>query len=481
MLSGSDALKSIDNAIAGIRADEQAMASRVRETTDTIARLRAQQAAGFARLAELRLDSIRQGEFGERLTQAERRAATLIAGHTSDLDAIEERIAAGEAERQRLTGQREAAASAAEEAESAYDSELATFQQAFRKTKAYKDALAETEAAEAVLLEAERKAQIAADDRTEKGEPYEADPLFMYLWERKFGTRDYKTGALTRMLDRWVAGIVGYMDAAANYRMLLEIPKRLNEHVNALRKRLDETRDALKQAEETAREKSEMAAVEKAMDEAHEKLKLMDEAIAAESARRSALEAERAKLVRGDDGPYREAVELLGFELSRKDLQALLREAALTATPEDDQVVQEIEETRQDANELERDLDRQRAGLAELDQRREELEALRQRYVSSSYDDAGSYFENDNMLRDLLIGIAQGVLSSRGVWRQIERAHKRTRKADTDFGWRQFPSPRSGGPILRRPSGGGVFGGGSRRGGFGGGRGGGGFRTGGGF
>lgn len=148
---------------------------------------------------------------------------------------------------------RDAAARQAEEAEQAYDEALAAFQEEFRKTAPFAEAIKAAQEAEHTFQEADRKAELAASDRDEKGKPYEDDPLFMYLWERKFGTSAYEGSGLARLLDRWVARLIGYVDAAANYRMLLEIPKRLREHAAALSAELEQRRAALQTLEEEAR------------------------------------------------------------------------------------------------------------------------------------------------------------------------------------------------------------------------------------
>jgi hypothetical protein len=85
--------------------------------------------------------------------------------------------------------------------------------------------------------EAERKAAQAAADRDEKRRPYEADPLFMYLWRRRFGTKAYRAFSPVRYLDRKVAHLVGYEGARANYATLLALPDRLAEHAARLRAR----------------------------------------------------------------------------------------------------------------------------------------------------------------------------------------------------------------------------------------------------
>lgn len=83
--------------------------------------------------------------------------------------------------------------------------------------------------------EAERKAAQAAEDRERKRRPYEADPLFTYLWRRSYGTAAYRAGPLARYLDRKVARLVGYEAARANYALLIALPDRLAEHAARLR------------------------------------------------------------------------------------------------------------------------------------------------------------------------------------------------------------------------------------------------------
>lgn len=85
-----------------------------------------------------------------------------------------------------------------------------------------------------VIRNAEDKAAQAEADRAEKRKPYEADPLFMYLWRRRFGTSDYRAGSLVRYLDRKVAHLIGFEDARVNYAMLMDLPDRLREHADRL-------------------------------------------------------------------------------------------------------------------------------------------------------------------------------------------------------------------------------------------------------
>ncbi len=89
-------------------------------------------------------------------------------------------------------------------------------------------------ASDATARAAHEKAAQAEADREEKRRPYEADPLFMYLWRRRYGTRDYAASPLVRFFDRKVAHHIGYEAARVNYALLLELPERLREHAARL-------------------------------------------------------------------------------------------------------------------------------------------------------------------------------------------------------------------------------------------------------
>jgi hypothetical protein len=98
--------------------------------------------------------------------------------------------------------------------------------------------------ATAQMLEAaEAKAVQADKDLQEKRRPYEADPLFMYLWRRRFGTPEYRGKGLARYLDRRVATLIAFDGARRNYAVLIELPTRLQEHAERLRAELSSRRD----------------------------------------------------------------------------------------------------------------------------------------------------------------------------------------------------------------------------------------------
>ena len=84
----------------------------------------------------------------------------------------------------------------------------------------------------------ERGREEAANAEAELGakrKPYDEDPLFIYLWQRGFGTGRYQSGNFVRVMDRMVADFIGFANVRPNYAALIEIPLRLREHATAQR------------------------------------------------------------------------------------------------------------------------------------------------------------------------------------------------------------------------------------------------------
>ncbi len=88
---------------------------------------------------------------------------------------------------------------------------------------------------EAMAARAEAQAQAAEAEREEKRGPYEADPLFLYLWRSGYGTPAYRGSGFVRRMDRWVSRLIDFEAARANYHALTTLPDRLHAHAARLR------------------------------------------------------------------------------------------------------------------------------------------------------------------------------------------------------------------------------------------------------
>lgn len=479
MLSGSDALSRIDAAIRELRSEEEAVAAAVRQDREDIVALNDKLAAAFSSLAEYRLEEIDRSAVGEVLDTTGAQVRKILKGRDDELDAIDERAKSLDASLAKLQRQRESLAGAVEKAEKVVEEAESDLRQKLATDSDFTAIAQRAEAAHATADEADRKRDIAVADREEKGKPYEADPLFMYLWRRGYGTSTYSSGGLVRMLDGWVARMIGFDEARANYYMLLQIPERLAEHADRLDTAAEAATAEYQAAWADRASSAGLKSLQDALEEKRAELASADEAIADAGRQRGELDGERERVLHDDRGGRSAALKLIMDQLQNTRLDELHRRALLTPMREDEALVDTIERLSREVQEEDTDISTREKMLADLARRRAEMETLRTRFVRDGYARGGSFFDGDDFLKVLLAGLLRGALSSGGAWGEIRRHHRPSTKRSSgglDF---PFPGGRSSGPVFRFPTGGGRSSGGSRS--SGGKRSRGGFRTGGGF
>jgi hypothetical protein len=310
----------------------------------------------------------------------------------------------------------------------------------------------------------------------------------MYLWSRGFGTPEYRSSGILRMLDSKVAQLIGYADARANYARLNEIPERLREHAASLAAAAETELAALRTLDETARTADGIADLDVRLKEAQDRLAAIDARIAQAASDRQALEVRKALFAAGEDEHTRQAVDFLASELERDDLMELRRLAMSTPLPEDDLIVSRMLKREDETRRIQATAQGLKEAIAQQQQRLAELEALRSDFTRSRYDRNGSSFSDQALILATLGQFLNGVLDRRALWRVLQEQHSyRPERSDPSFGSGGFGrgTPWGGGggvdlgDILGSLGRSGRIGGGHRGGGSSGG--GGGFRTGGGF
>ena len=184
MITGREALATVEQAIGRARNQESRLDAALRSATEEAARLRSERMQAFRELARLKLE---EGLVGE-IDEAERRSLTLLE----------------EARRkfEQFSGEREEAQRAVEAAEAGRHASASAYEEAVKALHELRSRVeAETVVSPAwaaqraridelrrVVEKAEAKAAQAEGDREAKRKPYDADPLFRYLWERRFGS-----------------------------------------------------------------------------------------------------------------------------------------------------------------------------------------------------------------------------------------------------------------------------------------------------
>lgn len=501
MRSGRDTLKTIEQALTQLRAASQSMAVELQTSTNQLTRNRAEQTATIRQLAQMRLDEIESGELSRTLDAADRAAQDALIERETAINALEQQI---DMAREQLDIREQARDSIHNEVDAAAQ-ELAEreaqVQQQLEADAAYQEQLKRCRDLQAIAEATSEKTQQAQSNRTEKGAPFEADKLFMYLWSRHYGTSDYRAGPLFRTLDGWVAGLIDYQAARPNYYMLLEIPARLKEHSEQRQADAEKAYDKLAALEQTAANAQGVAALQDALAKAEARQDDADTQIEHAEERLDEFVAQQAAFTSGQDLYIQRSLASLAQAVQQVDEGELYQRARATFDARDDQLVNQLLDLRERDQRLEEELLDHRKTQAIALGRVKELEDVRQRFKRHRYDDYRSSFGDGQLISTMITSVLQGLASGDELWRLLQRTQ---RHADVgawpDFGsgglgrgrnspWHR-PGRRGG---FRLPSGGhssrgrrsrspGGFGRGGlgRRGGFGRGGFGGGFRTGGG-
>ncbi|MEX1249974.1 MAG: hypothetical protein WEA77_02090 [Hyphomonas sp.] len=433
-LNGRDALALLDVELGKLRqslAVALADADGVESRRGTIQR---EQAATYGALAAMRLDLIQAGgeraEFGK-LEAAARvlteRHAAFVSAEKAALEAVAAELAALEARRTELAARHDAAIVS-------YETRVAGAEASLKGSAAYLALVDAAEGARAVTLRAQEKLDLARADRAEKGGPYEHDPLFSYLWKRKFRSPDYKAGPIIRMLDGWVAKLCRYDLAFLNYQRLTELPDRIAEHSVFVAGLEDKAEAALVAAEEAAMREAGVETLKAGADLLKADIEACDNDIAvAEEAHRARAQRHEAAL-KEEAGPAVEARDLLAAELRKASFPDLRVLAAETVQVEDDRLVDALVRLR--AEEMSLDIE---AGARLMRPRglREDLarmEALRRQFKEARFDSPYALMSRaafDEMMSNLMKGAMDVRDTLRGLSRSVRRAEA---QAHPDFG-----------------------------------------------
>jgi len=506
MRSGRDTLRSIEQALTELRGAAQSMAAELRASSERLTHNRAQQTVVIRNLAMLRLDELENGELSRTLDTADRSAqATLaeresaITALTSALGSAREELAGHERQRELIHNDVDAAALALAERE-------AQVQQHLENDAPYQAKLQQCRDLQAIADATLAKTEQAQANRVEKGKPFEADKLFMYLWRRHYDTSSYSAGPLFSTLDGWVAGLIDYSSARPNYYMLLEIPQRLQEHSDQCMAEAQSGYDQLAALEQQAADAQGVKALQDQLAAQETRQDATDAQIEQAENHLDELAAQQAAFTNGEDLFMQRSLATLAAALQRIGEGELYQRARSTFDPTDDRLVNQLVDLRERDVRLEDELlDHRKAQAIQLT-RVKEIEGVRRRFKQHRFDDYRSSFGGEQLIAAMLTSVLRGLANGDELWRLLQRQQ---RHADVgawpDFGsgglgrgrnspWHR-PGRRGG---FRLPSGGhtsrgrrssrprlprGGFGRGGFGGGFrtGGGSRGGGFRSGGGF
>lgn len=455
-LSGPDALKSLEDALRDVRREEDEVSRRVARSAELIAKFQETESELLRELARVRLDPATQAELTGRLSQAEARARDMLAEHGRSLETAEADLKAADADLVSLAEERSRAVAVLEGLRAEFQELERRVEAEVQKDAAYRERKTERDSLLQIAGQSRQKLLQAETDREEKGRPYRDDPLFMYLWEAGWGTPKYRAGGLTALLDGWVARLVGFAAARANFALLDALPSRLSEHAERQEAAAEAAAAALEELEAAALDLAGAAPLRKRLEQAAAALAEIEARIVALEDRRDSLVKAQRDLAQGADPAFTNAVSGLASVLGREDIRVLLADARTTRTGRDDTIVKQIEDVRQRAQAEESDSRDQKARLKTLAARRRELEDIQYEFRRQGFDNPRSSFGEDRLVGDLLNEFLRGGITAADYWgRWRTNQSWNGGRRDQGFDW---PDSSIGGGSPRRRGG---FGGGS--------------------
>jgi len=491
-LTGGDVLGMIERMLDGTRRELEAVATRLERSTADLEKQRQAELGVLSVLARIRLREIESGELADSLDETGKRVKELLAKRGDAQAAVGVELAAAQDALANLEQERAARHAVVDAAEKDVAAAEGVAQKSLAADAAYGAQLDKARTSDRVAHTADQKAEAAHADRTDKGKPYETDPLFTYLWSRGYGTSRYRAGPLARALDGWVARVDDFEPLRQNYWMLNELPARFDEHAKQMHALADEDVAAVRALETAAAAAAGVPERRRTLAAAADALAAQDKKIADQEAAVRALVDKRAGFAAGQDDISRECTRLLSDTLRGEQMRTLREHASRTPTPEDDAAVDQLTVIRTELPRLQDEANRYRALHDAHSDRTEKLEEIRKRFKEHHFDTVSSEFVNGALIGALLGQLLSGTLGVPDIWDALTKQQRyRNLGVDPGFGSGRFPGPGpwgGGGFGGGGLGGGGGGGGGSRGGGFGGGGfgsgggfGGGGFRTGGGF
>lgn len=321
---------------------------------------------------------------------------------------------------------------------------------------------------EARVAASEKRHEAAQREQAEKTPAYERDPLFSYLSHRGYGTAAAAGNAVTRGLDRWVAGVMQYDDARAKYDFLNELPDHAAAVLADDRAALAAAVPPLARLEGEVIDRNGLAPVLERGERLYGEREDARRGLRGAEATLRELTDEHAALHDERGSYYESAIDGIEAYLEGRTLDELVTMARATGDPRDDVLVAELREIDARLADLRGELADRKRKRDRVADRLAGLEELRDEFEANDWNGRRSQFADTLDVNALLLGYLAGSHSRGHVHRVLDR-HQHFRPLGDSFG----------GGFGGQSFGGGFGGGGfSSGGGFGGG---GGFSTGGGF
>ncbi len=448
MTTGRQTLNSIETAISEVQRSVQRIQNELKTANDKKAQLLRARMQAFRELAEFRIRSALYNDVIGEAGNVSRQVAAMLEARNQTIATLKNQMTGAKEERSRSMLAHEKLLLQIEKDEERLDGFAKRADKLLGKEAGYTEYSNRYEQLKSMCLKAEAKAEQAEQAMKEKGASYKSDALFMYLWKREYGSKDYfaNTMGLIEYLDKKVADLINYYGAKANYTVLLQIPDKLNDYVERLQVQI---KDMAVKLEEMRLDKI----TELADGDLTDKLRQLrgEEAdlngqIRKHDAAISDAMSQLNHFSEGKDYSFKKAVEVAAETLEHEDFSDLLYEARQTDDPEDDKVLVRLDNINKQSEQLESSIKSQKDDLERLFKRKEDLAGLSSDFRRKHYDDPGSEFSDNGNLNTMMGQLMTGAITAAHYWQQAQQ-YQRWKQRPADPFRQSSPLPPFGGEM----------------------------------
>lgn len=275
--------------------------------------------------------------------------------------------------------------------------------------------------AEEAFAEAERR-------REKEGRVYERSLPFLYLRKRKFSTKDYRAGTLTRF-DNWLAPRINYTQTKENYERLLAAPGQMKIRLEKHQAELETIENALAAIETATADKADLSGALRTLDIVQARREGYVADLQHAEARRAELSAELATLRASRDTYHQKALGYLRSHLTPHTIKKLRETALASPDPQDRTLLDVITRAEETIQTTTSTLERLRKQHDLVTGQREGLRSIETAFSRRGYNSTHSQFPDDFNVNTLLLSYLAGQMNVGDVTHNLSRSHTKDKPA----------------------------------------------------
>ncbi len=441
MFGGIETLNEIEGKLQQLRAEISSLDSQKEQLFAQSQANKEAQAKLLEQIARIHLQSIRdQGEVFPEYGQI----ATLIQQRGRNFSVLKDRIAQLNETLSQKEASRAQAHAKLQEAQQRAVQLQQTVQECLKADAEYTRQLQQTQNARAVAERTAQKAQSSIDEYRQKMHPFEEDALFWYLYQRRFGTSEYRGRGVIKLLDGRVAALCDYERYRPIYWTLSQIPNRLQVHAEQKQAEYQKELHKLVSMEKAAAQKAGLEEAKAAVEEVQKAVDALDREIAEIEERLNQALAKQKTYLADEDDEAKQIVRLMTQTLQYYGVEDIYTLSQKTQSEQDDQLAAQLKELQSQEEAYEKAIAQNRARYQAKLQALQETEALRRRYKAERYDNGTIGFDNAEVVGNVLGEVLGGMLDGASAWERMRR-HSRRQGGGwlSDFGSGAFPGADS--------------------------------------